>query len=64
MWLAIIAIADKLLSLLVSWLPWQLKRSDESKKKREQAQADMDTAAKKGDYDAYWRARADKRNAR
>ena len=63
MWLAIIAIVDKLLSLAVSWLPWQLKRSDESKKAHDAAQADMDKAAKGGDYEAWYRARHDRNNA-
>jgi hypothetical protein len=53
MWLAIISIFDKLLSLAVSWLPWQLKRSDASKAKRDLEQALMDKAAKEGDYDAW-----------
>lgn len=63
MWLAIIAVIDKLLGLLGAWLPWQLKRSDEAKKKRDASQADMDKAAKGGDYDAWYRARHDRNNA-
>lgn len=61
MWLTILALIDKLLGLFGAWLPWQLKRSDESKKKRETAQAEMQEAVKKGDLDAYWNARS-KRN--
>jgi hypothetical protein len=64
MWLAIIAIVDKLLSLAVSWLPWKLKRSDEAKKKYDEGQAAMDAAVKAGDWDAFDRARADRDSAR
>ena len=57
MWLMILAIADKALSLLVSWLPWQLKRADESKKVHDEQQIHMDIAAEKGDFDAWKNAR-------
>lgn len=57
MWLSVIAVVDKLLSLLVTWLPWKLKRSDESKKKHDEAQKEMDDAAKKGDFDVWKKAR-------
>lgn len=63
MWLAIIAVVDKLLGLLATWLPWKLKRSDESKKKRDLAQADMNSAAKIGDFDAWKKARHDRNRA-
>ena len=62
MWLAIIAVVDKLLGLLGAWLPWQLKRSDEAKKARELAQKEMDDAKTSGDFEAWKRAR-DKRNS-
>ena len=58
MWLGIIAIIDKLLGIIGAWLPWQLKRSDESKKARDAAQKEMQEAALKGDEDAYWAARS------
>jgi len=60
MWLTIISIVDKLLGLLGTWLPWQLKRSDESKAAREVAQKEMDDAVKNNDNNAYWNARARK----
>jgi hypothetical protein len=63
MWLAIMAIVDKMLSLAVSWLPWQLKRSDEAKKKHDAAQADMDKAAEMGSFDAWKKARHDRDTA-
>ena len=63
MWLAIIAVVDKLLGIIGTWLPWQLNRSDASKKAKDAAQADMDAAVKNGDNDAYWEARARKRRA-
>lgn len=64
MWLGIIALVDKLLGIVGQWFGWFIKVSDEDKKRRLDAQAKMDEAAKKGDYDAYWAARADKHSAR
>jgi hypothetical protein len=58
MWLSIIAVVDKLLSLVVTWLPWQLKRSDEAKSARDLAQKEMQDAVKNKDIDAYWAARS------
>ena len=63
MWIGIIAIVDKILTLLCSWLPWQLKRSDESKNKREAAEIRMLDAEFKGDFDAWKKARSDRNNA-
>jgi len=57
MWLAILAIADKILGIL----GWLTKRSDESAKIRREQQAVMDEAAKKGDFDA-WKTARSKRN--
>lgn len=58
MWLAIIGIADKILGALGQVITFWLKRSDESKKIQREQQAIMDKAAKEGDHDAYWNARA------
>lgn len=54
MWLVILNIIDKLLGSL----GWLQKRSDSKQKKHDEAQAAMDKAAKEGDHDAYWNARA------
>lgn len=64
MWLAIIAIVDKAFSVLANLVPFWIKRSEKSKKAQDAAQVKMDNAAKKGDFDAYWAARADKYRAR
>ena len=61
MWLAIIAVVDKVLGIFGNLVPFWIKRSDESKKKRDAAQEKMDAAVEKGDWDAYWNARS-KRN--
>lgn len=61
MWLSIIAVLDKLLGIVGQLTGWWIKRSDESKKQRDAAQAEMDLATKEGNFDAYWNARA-KRN--
>ena len=63
MFLAIIAVVDKLLGLLGAWLPWQLNRSDESQKKRDEAQKEMDDAKKTGDFEAWKSARSRRNNA-
>ena len=59
MWLVILNIVDKLLGCL----GWLGKRSDAKLKKREEAQTAMDKAAKEGDHDAYWNARARRNRA-
>jgi hypothetical protein len=63
MWLAIIAIVDKILGMLGALVPWWIKRSDESKAARAVAQKEMNDAVKANDLDAYWNARARKRRA-
>ena len=57
MWLAIIALADKIFGILQQLTGFWISRSDAAKKARAVAQADMDDAAKRGDFDAYKNAR-------
>lgn len=61
MWAALLPIIDKVLGIFDKLFGWLIQRSDEKKKKRDAAQAEMQEAVKKGDYDAYWAARS-KRN--
>jgi len=61
MWLGIISLLDKVFGVLGQLTGFWIQRSDASKKKREAAQAKMDDAVEKGDWDAYWNARS-KRN--
>jgi len=61
MWLAILGLLDKVFGALGQLLGFWIKRSDESKKKRDAEQAKMDEAAKKGDFDA-WKTARSKRN--
>jgi hypothetical protein len=63
MWLAIIAIVDKLFNIIGILTGFWVKRSDENKKKRDAAQVQMDAAVKAGDWDAWDRARADRNSA-
>ena len=64
MWLAIIALADKVFGLIGQLTGFWIKRSDESKKKYDEGQAAMDAAVKAGDWDAFDRARANRDSAR
>lgn len=61
MWVGIVAAIGKLLDIVGQLTGFWIRRSDESKKKRDAAQAEMQEAVKKGDLDAYWAARS-KRN--
>jgi hypothetical protein len=63
MWLGIIALADKIFGIIGQLTGFWIKRSDESKIAKNKAQAEMDEAARKGDYDAYWNARARRNRA-
>ena len=58
MWLSILSLLDKVFGALGQLLGWWIKRSDESKKKRDAEQAVMDQAVKDGDHDAYWNAKS------
>ena len=64
MWLGIIALLDKVFGIIGQLTGFWIKRSDETKKKREAAQKDMDAAVKVGDWDAWDRARADRNSTR
>jgi hypothetical protein len=57
MWLGIIALLDKVFGILGQLTGFWIKRSDESKKKREEAQIEMADAEFHGDFDAWKRAR-------
>ena len=63
MWLGIIALADKIFGIIGQLTGFWIKRSDESKKKRDKAQADMDKAAEMGNFDAWKKARHDRDSA-
>jgi hypothetical protein len=58
MWLGIIALADKIFGILGALTGFWIKRSDESKKKRDEAQKEMNDAVKANDNDAYWNAKS------
>ena len=62
MWLAVISLADKIFGILQQLTGFWITRSDESKKARAIAQADMDDAVRRGDFDAFKNAR-NRRNA-
>lgn len=62
--LAIIAFLDKLIENIVGpIIGFIIRRSDISKKKKDEAQAEMDQAAKEGNYNAYWNARSRRNRA-
>lgn len=58
MLLGIIALLDKIFGILGQLTGFWIKRSDAAKAERDKHQADMDTAVKEGDHDAYWNSRA------
>lgn len=58
MWLGIISLVDKIFGILGALTGFWIKRSDESKKKRDEAQKEMQDAVKAKDLDAYWSARS------
>lgn len=63
MWLGIIALADKIFGIIGQLTGFFIKRSDESKKKRDEAQKEMQDAVKAKDLDAYWNARSRRNRA-
>jgi len=63
MWLGIIALADKIFRIIGQLTGFWIKRSDDSKKKRDEAQKEMQDAVKAKDLDAYWDARSRRNRA-
>lgn len=63
MWTAIVAAISKALDITGQVLGFLFKRWDKREQKKEDAQKRMDEAAKKGDFDAFEDAHADKHNA-
>ena len=63
MWLAILAIIDKILGMFSNLVPFWINRSDASKKARDAAQVEMQAAVQKGDLNAYWDARSRRNRA-
>lgn len=63
MWLGIIALLDKLFGIIGQLTGFWIKRSDESKKKRQEAQIKMCDAEMVGDFDAWKKARHERDTA-
>ena len=63
MWLAIIALADKVFNVIGILTGWIVKRSDESKIAYDKAQKEMDDAKDKGDFETWKSARSKRDNA-
>lgn len=63
MWLGIIALLDKIFGVIGQLTGWWIKKDDITQKKKDEAQAKMNTAEKEGDWDAWKKARHDRDTA-
>ena len=61
--LAIFEFLKKVLDVITPWSNYWVDKRKKSNAKKEAAQVKMDDAAKKGDYDSFLDARADKHSS-
>ncbi len=63
MWVGILALFGKVFDFLNPWSPYWVNKLTQSAKDKRAAQEKIDAAAKKGDFDAFDDARADRDNS-